>query len=125
MNTPARFLQDAFYRLFNGIVLLLGGMKTPQRSYAIATLLGNMRTHFGYIGAGWSREKYLETITSVFPDIRSPEAKQLLKAYWENHQKRFMELFRQYCNDCPPESYFPTEEARQFESWRESNQIIL
>ncbi len=64
-----------------------------QRSYALAQILGNFRTRFGYIGRGWSREKYLQTIQTVFPDIGRTEAEKILRSYWVNHQKRFFELF--------------------------------
>ena len=68
-------------------------MKTPNRSYALAQFLGVLRTRCGYIGAGWSREKYLKTIKAILPKISDDDADELLKAYWVNHQKRFMELF--------------------------------
>lgn len=93
MNAAARILQDLHYRFFGGIVDALGGLQHSQRSYALATVLGNVRTHVGYVGSGWSREVYLRTIRTVFPDLGSKKANQLLKAYWVNHQKRFMELF--------------------------------
>jgi lauroyl/myristoyl acyltransferase len=93
MNALARILQDLLYLCFSGVVKLLGGMRTPQKSYALANALGGLRTRFGYIGRGWSPGKYLQTIRAVLPNISDSEANAILKAYWINHQKRFMELF--------------------------------
>ncbi|RJP80637.1 MAG: hypothetical protein C4524_03250 [Candidatus Zixiibacteriota bacterium] len=93
MNAQARALQDLFYRLFNGLVMLLGGLPRARRSYALARVLGALRTRFGYIGAGWSRERYRETIRTFFPDLFTERVDDLVKAYWVNHQKRFVELF--------------------------------
>ena len=93
MNAIVRFLQDIHYRNFSGIVGLLGGLRTPDRSYALAEILGSLRTRIGYVGAGWSKGKYLRTIRTVFPEIDDSQAEVLLKAYWVNHQKRFVELF--------------------------------
>lgn len=93
MNALARFLQDLHYRNFAGIVALLGGMHHPERCYALARVLGRLRTRFGYVGSGWSKTKYLQTIRTMLPGISQEEAASLLMAYWVNHQKRFMELF--------------------------------
>jgi len=93
MNSLARNLQDIYYRQFNGIISFLGGINHASRSYALAQLFGEIRTRFGYIGRGWSREKYLSTIQTLLPGISNLEAEELLKAYWINHQKRFIELF--------------------------------
>ncbi len=93
MNRLAKLLQDIYYFNFEIVVKLLGGMDHPQRCYALAQFLGEIRTRFGYIGSGWSREKYLGTIHSVLPDISKSQAHSLLRAYWINHQKRFVELF--------------------------------
>lgn len=93
MNAIARTLQDLHYLTFSGIVKLLGGMRTPQMSCTLAQALGALRTRFGYIGPGWSRKRYIETIRTIFPQISKSEAGSLLKAYWVNHQKSFMELF--------------------------------
>lgn len=93
MNALARSLQDLYYSKFNCLVKLLGGMRTPQRSYTLAHFLGSMRTRFGYFGPGWSRAKYIHTIRTILPEINDGEATALLKAYWINHQKRFVELF--------------------------------
>jgi len=93
MNALARSLQDLHYMLFGAVVKLSGGLRSPQKSFALASALGAIRSHFGYIGPGWSRKKYLGTIRAVFPQISAIDAAALLKAYWVNHQKRFMELF--------------------------------
>ncbi len=93
MNALARKLQDLHYRNFGFIVKALGGLNTPERSYALAQLIGGLRTRFGYIGAGWSRDIYLNTIRTIFPEISKRDADDLLTAYWINHQKRFVELF--------------------------------
>jgi KDO2-lipid IV(A) lauroyltransferase len=93
MNAAAQTLQDLHYRFFGGIVGLLGGMNHPNRSYSLAEVLGILRTRVGYIGPGWSRQRYLTTIRRVFPKLSDAEADNLLKAYWINHQKRFIELF--------------------------------
>lgn len=93
MNFVTRNIQDLHYAVFGGIVKLLGGMRTPQKSYLLAQMLGTLRTRVGYIGPGWSRKKYLQTIRTIFPGIDNTKANALLKSYWVNHQKRFMELF--------------------------------
>ncbi|MBU1652633.1 hypothetical protein KKA00_10460, partial [bacterium] len=93
MNRLARNLQDLYYRQFNGVISLMGGINNPGRSYALAQLFGEVRTRFGYVGRGWSRETYLKTIRTILPDISDAKADELLKAYWVNHQKRFIELF--------------------------------
>lgn len=59
----------------------------------MAEILGELRTRFGYVGAGWSKGKYLRTIRTILPEIADSEAEALLRAYWVNHQKRFVELF--------------------------------
>jgi len=93
MIALARNLQDLHYRFFSILTELLGGLPQASRSYALAETLGILRTRFGYIGRGWSREKYLATIRAFFPQIPEAEAEALVKSYWINHQKRFMELF--------------------------------
>ena len=93
MNAFARNLQDLHYRCFGILTELLGGLPQASRSYALAETLGTLRTRFGYVGRGWSREKYLATIRAFFPQIPEAEAEALVKSYWINHQKRFMELF--------------------------------
>lgn len=90
MNAAARTLQDFHYRFFGSLIGVLGGMRHPERCYSLAQALGNLRTRVGYIGPGWSRERYLNTIRAVFPEA---DANALLRAYWVNHQKRFIELF--------------------------------
>jgi len=86
-------LQGLYYLKFSVIVKLLGGMRTPQRSYAVARLLGSLRTTFGIYGPGWSKEKYSATMRTVLPDSKDHQIAEFLKAYWINHQKRFIELF--------------------------------
>ncbi|MCX6639809.1 MAG: lysophospholipid acyltransferase family protein [bacterium] len=93
MNFLARLLQDIHYFNFNSVVKALGGIQSLDRSYALAKALGRLRTRFGYVGAGWSRERYLKTIKAVFPQISRTDAEALLKAYWVNHQQKFIELF--------------------------------
>jgi phosphatidylinositol dimannoside acyltransferase len=93
MNAVARTLQDLHYRLFGFLVGSLGGLQHVDRSYALAQMLGNLRTRFGYMGPGWSREVYLRTIRTILPQIGQKEANNLLREYWVNHQKRFIELF--------------------------------
>ena len=93
MNSLVRLLQGLHYRNFSFLVKLMGGLNSAKNSYALAELLGKLRAHMGYVGAGWSREKYLKTIRTFFPNVGLSEAEALLKAYWVNHQKRFMELF--------------------------------
>jgi len=93
MSATVRVLRDVHYRIFGGIVKALGGLRHADRSYALAEFLGNVRARFVYPGTGWSQERYLQTIRTVFPELGSAQAAALLKAYWVNHQKRFMELF--------------------------------
>jgi len=93
MNAFARNLQDLHYRFFGFLTDLLGGLPQASRSYALAEALGALRSRFGYVGRGWSREKYLATMRAFFPQIPKAEAEALVKSYWINHQKRFLELF--------------------------------
>ncbi len=93
MNRFARFLQDLYYRLFAGVIAILGGLRHPRRCYALASGLGELRTRFGYIGRGWSKKRYLNTIGTFFPDKGEREKELLLRSYWINHQKKFVELF--------------------------------
>jgi KDO2-lipid IV(A) lauroyltransferase len=93
MNALARQLQDLYYLKFSAMVKLLGGLKTPQRSYAVARLLGSLRMTFGVFGPNWSKEKYFSTMKAILPDSSDQELADILRAYWVNHQKRFIELF--------------------------------
>jgi lauroyl/myristoyl acyltransferase len=93
MNALARNLQDLHYRFFDGLIKALGGLERADRSYALAETLGALRTRFGYVGRGWSRQRYLETIRTFFPHLGGSDGEALLKSYWINHQKRFVELF--------------------------------
>jgi lauroyl/myristoyl acyltransferase len=93
MNRLARQAQDLYYHFFSGLIGLLGGVKTPGYSYKLAHYLGVIRTRIGYIGSGWSRERYLHTVNLIFPGIEKKSASDLVSAYWINHQKKFIELF--------------------------------
>lgn len=93
MNSLAKLLQDLYYYCFSGAVKLLGGMRASQRSYKLAQFLGTWRANLGFYGPGWSKAKYLGTIKTILPEISDRQAAAILKAYWINHQKRFVELF--------------------------------
>jgi len=93
MNRLAKIAQSLHYLAFHALVKSLGGLKGARRSYALATAMANFRTKYGYIGSGWSKNVYLQTIKTFLPDISQAEAENLVAAYWVNHQKRFMELF--------------------------------
>jgi KDO2-lipid IV(A) lauroyltransferase len=93
MNLVARILQDLHYRFFGSLVSLLGGLKKSRRCFALADALGTLRIRFGYIGSDWSRKRYLNSIRAIFPQAPAEEVDRLLRAYWVNHQKRFIELF--------------------------------
>ncbi len=93
MNATTKFLQDVHYRFFKNFVDLVGGLDRRKRVYAVAEIMGKWRARWGYVGRGWSREKYLSTIRRIFPEIPADRAEDLLRSYWINHQKKFMELF--------------------------------
>jgi lauroyl/myristoyl acyltransferase len=93
MNATAKFLQDVYYRFFENFVQLAGGLDRRDRIYTVAETIGRWRARRGYVGRGWSREKYLNTIRVIFPEIPADRADELLRSYWINHQKKFMELF--------------------------------
>lgn len=50
MNAMTRALQDFLYRFFGGAIRVLGGLQHADRSYALATVLGNLRCHLRYYG---------------------------------------------------------------------------
>lgn len=93
MNATAKFLQDLYYRFFKNFVDLSGGLDHRERIYAVAKTIGIWRARRGYVGRGWSREKYLSTIRRIFPEVPKERAEELLRSYWINHQKKFMDLF--------------------------------
>ena len=93
MNVLVRYLRDIYYRLFGYLIGMLGGLTHASRCYRLAELVGTLRNRVGYLGRGWSRDKYLGTIRSFFPRISDSDEDALLKAYWINHQMRFVELF--------------------------------
>ncbi len=65
----------------------------PERLYRLADFLGDIRYRVGYIGRGRSRRTYIGLIRHALPERSEGDAAAVLRAFWRNHQKNFLELF--------------------------------
>ena len=82
---------EIYYWIFRNTVALTG--YKPKGINILAGFLGYFRYHVGYIGKDRSKKIYLKYIQEAFPQKSEKECKNILKKYWFNHQRKFLELF--------------------------------
>jgi lauroyl/myristoyl acyltransferase len=91
MNPLIPPLQSLYYRTFAILVRSLGGIEALTRIDRLARGLGKIRYHAGYYKA--TKADYLEEIGHCFPLWSSTQDKALLRQFWTEHQRRFLDLF--------------------------------
>lgn len=92
MNPILNNLRKAVYLTFDRTVQAFGGYGDFNRVFKIARLTGSVRNHIGYVG-GSSKADYLSAIAKSFPELSSDDHRRILKKYWQEHQRIFLELF--------------------------------
>ena len=92
MNPLINTLRKTVYFSFQTIVELFGGYKNFRRVFKIAEVTSAFRNHIGYVG-GYSRAEYLDAIAKSFPELSDAEHKKVLRNFWKEHQRIFLELF--------------------------------
>jgi lauroyl/myristoyl acyltransferase len=91
LSAPLRLLRNAYYLLLAGLVGISGCNR--RAAGGLARLLGSCRYRLGYVGGTRSRRLYLETIGRALPRLTERERRQVLRAFWVNHQASLLELF--------------------------------
>jgi len=91
MSKIQNYLRTIYYTFFIIIANIVG--YNEKWLYKIGHLLGTIRYHKGYIGKSRSKKSYIETILKALNIEDKKRAKKILKAFWINHQKGFIELF--------------------------------
>ena len=92
MNPVLNTLRKTVYFSFRTIVNSFGGYTNFRRVFKIADATSALRNHVGYVG-GYSKVQYLTAIAESFPDLGGDEHKQILRNFWREHQRIFLELF--------------------------------
>ncbi len=57
----------------------------------MADLTGSVRFHIGYVG-GYSKTEYLKAVADSFPKLPPAQHKRILRGFWKDHQRMFLEL---------------------------------
>ena len=68
-------------------------LRSPRALFALAAALGTVRYYVGYVGRGRSRPGYLARMARALPERSCPDLERILRAFWRNHEKNFVELF--------------------------------
>jgi len=92
MNPLLNNLRKTVYITFDALVDAFGGYNNFPRVFNIARFTGEIRYYIGYVG-GSSKADYLNAIAKSFPQKSPAEHRIILKNYWREHQRIFLELF--------------------------------
>jgi len=92
MNPILQNIRKSVYIAFDILVKSFGGYDNFKRVFKIADFTGSIRNNLGYVG-GSNKGEYLQAIAHSFPDLSDAEHGKILKGYWREHQKIFLELF--------------------------------
>ena len=92
MNPVFNNLRKSLYFVFDRIVGALGGYEHFHRVFEIAEFTGALRNNLGYVG-GSSKKEYLHAIARSFPEKSPGDCNRILKDFWKEHQRIFLELF--------------------------------
>lgn len=84
-------VQSLYYRAFAGVVKAAGGVEALPRLDRLAAGLGGVRCRLGYIGS--RKEEYLREMEACFPHMNRQDRLNLLRRFWIEHQRRFLDLF--------------------------------
>jgi len=68
-------------------------LPSPRALFALGAALGTIRCYVGYVGRGRSRAGYLARMARALPERSRPDLERILRAFWQNHEKNFVELF--------------------------------
>ncbi len=91
MNPLTRLARTGYYQLFSTISKII--LPDTNRLSALGSLLGNVRYHVGYVGKMRSRRSYLHYLREALPHLPETERREILRQFWINHEKSFLELF--------------------------------
>jgi len=92
MNPILQNIRKSVYIAFDMVVQSFGGYDNFNRVFGIADFTGSIRNNLGYVG-GSSKKEYLQAVAQSFPNLTNDEHKRILKGYWREHQRIFLELF--------------------------------
>ncbi|MBN1592554.1 MAG: hypothetical protein JW941_04820, partial [Candidatus Coatesbacteria bacterium] len=91
MNPVTRAARTAYYKFFETISNAL--LPKRERLFALGTLLGCIRYRVGYIGRMRSKAVYLRYLREALPHLEERERRDVLRKFWIDHEKSFLELF--------------------------------
>jgi len=86
-----KFARSVYFSLAGAVASPL--VDRPARLYAWGDFLGRVRYRWGYVGGKRSRRTYLEHMQRALPALAAADVSRVLLAFWQNHQKSFLELF--------------------------------
>jgi len=91
MNVVSRAGMTAYYVAVGTVMRTMG--YSVRGVGALSDVLGTLRYHVGYVGRNRSRQIYLDLMHDALPGVPDGELRRLLKRFWRNHQRCFLELF--------------------------------
>ncbi len=92
MHPALNNLRKLIYIIFDRIVISFGGYDKFNQVFKIAEFTGAIRNRIGYVG-GASHSDYLNAIADSFPEYDASFHRSVLRDYWREHQRIFLELF--------------------------------
>ncbi len=72
---------------------ILPVVRHPGVLYRFGDFLGRIRYRWGYVGEKRSRRVYVDHLRHALPGVPDAALENILRAFWVNHQKSFLELF--------------------------------
>ncbi len=91
MNPLTRLARTAYYQFFATISKVL--LPDTRRLFTLGAFLGRMRYHVGYVGKMRSKRWYLRYLREALPHLTERRRCEILKKFWIDHEKSFLELF--------------------------------
>jgi KDO2-lipid IV(A) lauroyltransferase len=91
MSSVSKAMMTVYYLAVGEILRATG--RSPRSVRVLSALLGTLRYYVGYVGRGFSRRVYLEHMRAALPGCSERELRRILKSFWRNHQRCFLELF--------------------------------
>jgi len=91
MNPLTRLARTVYYQFFSTISKII--LPDINRLSALGSLLGNVRYRVGYVGKMRSKRWYLRYLREALPHLPETERREILRQFWIDHEKSFLELF--------------------------------
>lgn len=91
MNPATRFARTAYYAFFEAIAK--SALPNKARLYRLGSILGRIRYRVGYVGKMRTKRWYLRYLREALPQLTEDDRREILKRFWIDHEKSFLELF--------------------------------